>query len=824
MMRNDVVLGPVLSLVMLLAPPALAQVPAPPTPAQEPAQEPAVAPGGFEVAARAGVLADSAVRAERTIQRLAATGALEAELEDAARRHGELQALLGEMIGTEFVRLERLSRLRDQALLEDNRLEALRARLVDRLTQLGELRAQWVARQRTWREWRAELAAEPEYAVIQPELQLAIQRIDSVLVAASAAATDLLALQRRAEEIRGEIDQIGMVVSAVRTGRRRALLERGQPVLLSSAHRAELAEGQLQEWDPWATIQPAAYFTFVRNQLGLLGFYLLLALFIGAAARWLRRAPAGGGQGAAAAPEPRLLDHPWALGALAAAVVAMQRITVAPPLWDVLLWGVFGASAGVLSRAVLPTRALRLTVYLLAVFYPVFLLLEVLQLPMPVFRLGLAAVAAVAIPVFLLLARRRVAAAAAADSRDPRRIWPLRIGAVMWITVLVAVAVGHDALGRWILHAAVTSAAVVFVVVLVFDLSRRAVARLAGVAPGAPFLRRAGARVAERALVLVRVALVVAATLVLLDVWDLAESPVATWQWLMNAGFSIGTLRVTVGGIVAAALVLYLAVLTSGLVRSLVAYDFERHPERDRGLVASISRLVHYAVVTFGLVMGLAVLGVELQNFAIVAGALGIGVGFGLQNVVNNFASGLILLFERPVRVGDTVVVDEVWGTIQKIGLRSTVMVTFDQSEMIVPNADLVSEKVTNWTLSNPTARIVVPVGVAYGSPVARVLGILREAAFAHETVLREPPPEALFVGFGDSSLDFELRVWVRNIRSRLQVRSAILAEIDARFRAEDIEIPFPQRDLHLRSVDPTALARLGEKPRGGGGGRIESG
>jgi potassium-dependent mechanosensitive channel len=125
-----------------------------------------------------------------------------------------------------------------------------------------------------------------------------------------------------------------------------------------------------------------------------------------------------------------------------------------------------------------------------------------------------------------------------------------------------------------------------------------------------------------------------------------------------------------------------------------------------------------------------------------------------------------------------------------------------------VPNADLVSEKVTNWTLSNPTARVILPVGVAYGSPVAQVLEILIESAFVHATVLREPPPEALFAGFGDSSLDFELRIWVDNIRKRLQVRSAVLAEVERRLGEAGIEIPFPQRDLHVRSVDADVLAR----------------
>jgi small-conductance mechanosensitive channel len=155
------------------------------------------------------------------------------------------------------------------------------------------------------------------------------------------------------------------------------------------------------------------------------------------------------------------------------------------------------------------------------------------------------------------------------------------------------------------------------------------------------------------------------------------------------------------------------------------------------------------------------------------------------------------------------VVIGGEWGTIRKIGLRSTRVETFDRSEMIVPNGDLVSEKVTNWTLSNPISRLALPVGVAYGSPVGRVMQILRESAPVHSAVLDEPQPQALFIGFGDSALDFELRVWVRELHHRLEVKSLILEEMDRRFREEGIEIPFPQRDLHLRSLDPAIIEAL---------------
>lgn len=434
--------------------------------------------------------------------------------------------------------------------------------------------------------------------------------------------------------------------------------------------------------------------------------------------------------------------------------------------------------------------------------------------------MGLAGVAACAIPLFLLLARD----AGPAPESGPLslrvragRTWPLRLGAGIWIGVLVTLVLGFDPLARWALHATVMSAAVAFTVMLGIAVVKGMDATLSRLGAEGPLVRRTAALLGQRLTLVLRVVLVVAGALVLLDVWGVSESPIATWQRIMDAGFTVGALKVTVGRVLLGAFVVYLAVLVSGLVRSLVTSRAEavRTPEGEdrpqhagRGLAESITRLGQYVFVTLGLILALAVIGIELQNFAIIAGALGIGVGFGLQNVVNNFASGLILLFERPVRVGDTVVVGETWGTIQKIGLRSTVMLTLDESEMIVPNGHLVSEKVVNWTLTSPIARVFLSVGVAYGSSVSEVQEILREAAFAHPAVLEAPPPQALFMAFGDSSLDFELRIWVNDIQHRLEVRSTVLAEIDRRLREAGIVIPFPQRDLHLRSADGKELER----------------
>jgi len=203
------------------------------------------------------------------------------------------------------------------------------------------------------------------------------------------------------------------------------------------------------------------------------------------------------------------------------------------------------------------------------------------------------------------------------------------------------------------------------------------------------------------------------------------------------------------------------------------------------------------------------VLGMSLQNFVVVLGALGVGIGFGLQDIVNNFLSGIIMLFERPVKVGDGILVDGEYGTVKYIGLRSTIVETLDQSELIVPNAHMISQKVTNWTLSSRRVRVVMPVGVAYGSEVPLVMTILAEVAGAHQEVLADPEPTAIFVAFGESSLDFELRVWIDNIDGRPRIKSELLLQIDARFRAAGVEIPFPQRDLHVRSVDSSVLGEI---------------
>jgi potassium-dependent mechanosensitive channel len=220
-----------------------------------------------------------------------------------------------------------------------------------------------------------------------------------------------------------------------------------------------------------------------------------------------------------------------------------------------------------------------------------------------------------------------------------------------------------------------------------------------------------------------------------------------------------------------------------------------------RGLPFAISRVTYYILLVLVLLIALTNAGIELNKFTLITGALGVGVGFGLQNIVNNFVSGLILLFERPIRVGDIVEIGGLVGRVRRIGARSSTIHTFQDAEVIVPNSNLISNEVINWTLSSLRRRVDIPVGIAYGTDPERVLSLLLEVAAAHPGVVHNPKPEAFFLGFGESALNFELRFWTYQ-ETWFQLKSDVAVRLVKALRDANIEIPLPQRDLHIRSIE----------------------
>ena len=277
----------------------------------------------------------------------------------------------------------------------------------------------------------------------------------------------------------------------------------------------------------------------------------------------------------------------------------------------------------------------------------------------------------------------------------------------------------------------------------------------------------------------------------------------------LTASVGYGAFSISIGGVLAFAGTLFVTWLLARAIHFTLNQEIYPRVLLPRGVPYALSTLTRYAVFVLGFLVAASLLGVNPDRLTLLASAVGVGVGFGLQTVVSNFVSGLILLFERPVQVGDRIELGTLSGDIKRIGIRSSTVRTFDGADVVVPNASLIAEPVTNWTLSDRTRRIILPVGVAYGTDPERVLTILREIGQAHEKVLDPPGTTAIFRGFGESSLDFEMRVFIDDYDRRLTITSELAVSVNAALAEAGIEIPFPQRDLHLRSVDEPAGAEL---------------
>lgn len=265
--------------------------------------------------------------------------------------------------------------------------------------------------------------------------------------------------------------------------------------------------------------------------------------------------------------------------------------------------------------------------------------------------------------------------------------------------------------------------------------------------------------------------------------------------------YSIGDTTLTLGTI------LYLTVLVvalfylTGKLKTWIVEGLLVRTQVDLGIRHAVGDIVRMVILALGLTIILQTAGIDLSSLTVLFGALGIGVGFGLQGVTNNFVSGIILLLERPIKVGDRIEVGGVHGDVIKISPRATTIVTNDNIAIIVPNADFISTKVVNWSYTNRNVRFNFPVGVAYGSDPEQVRRVLLDVARVHQGVLKDPGPSVLFDSFGDSSLNFLLRVWTREFSTVPGVlRSDLYFAVSRAFKEHGIEIPFPQRDLHIKS------------------------
>lgn len=307
--------------------------------------------------------------------------------------------------------------------------------------------------------------------------------------------------------------------------------------------------------------------------------------------------------------------------------------------------------------------------------------------------------------------------------------------------------------------------------------------------------------------------LVVAAALVY-GAWLSFPGPRSSYQQWLNGSiqsvfehpfFHLGTLPITLTLILEVVLFMLALGFVTGRMRVLLQNRILTRTHLNPGQRYAFARVASYLIFVLGLIIGLQSSGLNLNSLLVVGGAVGIGIGLGIQHLANNFVSGLVLLFEQPVRMGDRVEVGGVLGDVVKMAARSVWIRTNENVVIIVPNSEFTSNRVTNWTANDRLVRFSIPLGVSYDSDPEKVREIVLRVALNHPDVLGNPAPEFLFLDFGDSSLDFELRVWTETQMQTPKILSSDLYfSIFQAFRENGIEIPFPQRDLHLKSISGT--------------------
>ncbi len=267
--------------------------------------------------------------------------------------------------------------------------------------------------------------------------------------------------------------------------------------------------------------------------------------------------------------------------------------------------------------------------------------------------------------------------------------------------------------------------------------------------------------------------------------------------------FDIGNSSITIWTILYFIILAWLLFFITAKLKKWMVYKVLSESKIELGVRLAVGTIIRYGVLLLGLLIVIQTVGINLSAITILLGALGIGIGFGLQNVTNNFVSGIIILFERPIKVGDRIQVGDVFGDVMSISMRATVVVTNDNISVIVPNSDFISSKVINWSHNDRNVRFNIPVGVAYKEDPEKVKQILLEVAEKEEGILKNPKPDVFFNEFGNSSLDFSLEIWTNSYITTPEILKSILYfEIFKKFRKNNIEIPFPQRDIHIKNTE----------------------
>jgi small-conductance mechanosensitive channel len=758
-----------------------------------------------ELSTKAPDLADIIPLATQLSGRLAALeNAIEGGLEDSAveEQYAEIEANLRSHAGqlqllkdSKDASYNEFVKLKEAIELENKLYEKISKPLSEEITRLGAWRSEWLAERKNWNEWQSFLLKEGELDQLKSIFATANNTIDTALNLVLPQLDAMLSAQEKASSIQADIIAIAADLDSLILAERREVLVDASPPMFSSRFfsqfGSELRFAVQNGLD--AIAWPDSRFFAQDGWIVLLQGFLFLVVIIAVyrnrpvlndSKRWRF-----------------LAARPFSAGFFfgTAATLFLYEYVGVPPTWELLYSIVGGISLARLIGCLVDASWRRQFVYGLMIVLILTRLMYVVSLPLPLLRLYVVLTALMGLFFCLRWAGESV------RQNDARlHVWSLRLVASLFVVIIIAELWGKQELAQYLFYSMIRSVATVISFMLLVYMIRGVLEWVFHDSPlrVAKLLQSDADAIIGRVARFIDIFIGVLLLSLLLMIWRVYDNLEGALKGLLAFGFNLGSQRISVGLVIVSAGIIYGAFLVSWIIQKLLMDEVFVRRKVETGVRLSIGRLVHYVLVVVGFSLALLALGFEFTKLTIMVSALGVGIGFGLQNVVNNFVSGLILLFERPVRVGDYIELGGKWAEVKNIGLRATTVQTLEQADVILPNADLVTNPVTNWTLSNRRVRVTVPVGVAYGSEVTLVMETLLACAKATPKVTNSPAPQVLFLKFGESSLDFELRVWVRDAEERLRATSDLHQAIDRRFREAKIEIAFPQRDLHLRSLD----------------------
>ena len=701
----------------------------------------------------------------------------------------------------------RFTRLRRDLARENEALSSASKPVVVAIRRLDIWDKEWQAEKTQWSEWRTSLLKDRAFVQLGAVFEKANATINKAQALIRREIDILLAVQARGGVVQSQIDSLDTEEQTlIAELRKQFVFGTSLPMYAPRFYSEFSADLWKSAWDglrllPWSDMRFVAQYEYVYFILFMLFVAFLWGIF-------------GNRQSLKELERLRFIaERPVSTALFICALFIGLHLNIedAPALPRVIFTVVGGFSCARLLSVVLEHAWKRHAAYFIMISYIIMLVLLSSDLPSSLFRLYTLIVLLLAIGFCVKWAKE---SAALKEARYYALL--LRLSALLFMSIVVANIWGRGGLASALFVASLNSMAIILAIILFVYMIRGSLHWAFFSSP----IRHIKMLHSNATELVGKISFLITAVLLLfvmlpsiLTAWKMFDTIPDAISSLLAPGFTVGSQQISVGLIFAAIGTLYGSFFISWIFPKVFLDEQFAGRRMERGARLSAGRLLQYFIVLIGFLLALSLLGIDWTKLTIILSAFGVGIGFGLQSIVNNLVSGLILLFERPLREGDTIEFGKQRVHIKKIGLRATHVQTFEQADVVIPNADLITSPVTNWTLGNREVRLSIPVGVSYGSDVRLVGEILLACAKANDAVRDSPPPHVLFMSLGDSSLDFELRVWIRDADDRLLVKSQLYHEIVQRFRESKIEIPFPQRDLHLRSVEESIVASTLQHP-----------